>query len=421
MRSFRFFLLLLVFLFPWLCPAQTIAIKAGKMADPVTAKTLLNQVILVRDGKIAAIGSDIAIPAEAKVIDLSQATVMPGLTDAHTHLCSNLSKFADMLGVDYFDEVLLNPEGYRALRAAKYAREMLEAGFTNIREAGNSGKYVDVDLKRAINEGLTEGPFIVAAGRIIAPFGGQFRTRADKQFLTNNEYFFADTKEELRKAIRENIYYGSDVIKIVVDGQKYTYSLEDIRFIVEEARNAGLKVMAHCQTPKGEYNAAMAGVASIEHGWTLADSTAVLMKQKGVVLVSTDFTEKELLAMGWPEEKAKALHRKRVDRLKRAYEAGVTIAFGTDIMTDIAGSTRGAVAIDYITSFKEAGISAPDILKIMTSNASTLLGITKNRGTLTVGSYADIIAASENPMEQIDALRHIRFVMKEGKVIKNEP
>ena len=135
-------------------------------------------------------------------------TVMPGLIDAHTHICANISKFADMLGIDFLDLVLLNPDGYRAIQGTVNAKQMLDAGFTTIRDAGNSGKYVDVDINRAINEGLTDGTTILAAGRIISPFGGQFSTKADKQFIVHNEYFFADTYEELKKALRENIFFG---------------------------------------------------------------------------------------------------------------------------------------------------------------------------------------------------------------------
>lgn len=397
--------------------AQSIAIKAGKLVNPETGKIAENQIILIENDKIKEVGAKVVIPPDAQIVDLTAYYIMPGLVDAHTHLCSNLSKFADMLGVDYFDEVLLNPEAYRGIRAVKYAEEMLLAGFTIIREAGNSGKYVDVSLKRAIDEGLISGPTVIPAGRIIAPFGGQFRTRADKKFLDNDEYFFADTKDELRKAIRENIYYGSEVIKVVVDGKKYQYNLEDLQTIVAEATNANIKVMAHCQTSRGEYNAALAGVASIEHGWNLPDSVAVQMKKKNVTLVSTDFTVKELMAFNMDEQQATRIHLRRVDRLKRAYKAGVTIAFGTDIMVDVEGETRGTLAVDYITSFKEAEIPNADILKIMTINAYKLLGIENKRGLIKANNYADMIATIENPLENIDALRKVNFVMKNGKVV----
>lgn len=396
--------------------AQTTAIKVGKLIDPETGKATEHQVILIENDKIKAVGTQLPIPKDAEIIDLSAYCVMPGLVDAHTHLCANLSKFADMLGVDYFDEVLLNPEAYRAIRAAKYAEEMLMAGFTIIRDAGNSGKYIDVSLKRAIDEGLIIGPTVIPAGRIIAPFGGQFRTRADKKFLDNDEYFFADTKDELRKAIRENIFYGSEFIKVVVDSKKYQYNLEDLQTIVAEAANANMKVMAHCQTTRGEYNAALAGVASIEHGWNLPDSVATVMKNKNVTLVSTDFTVKELMAFGNNEQRATEIHQRRVERLARAYKAGVCIAFGTDIMVDVDNETRGAVAVDYITSFKEAEIPDAEILKIMTINAYKLLGVEKKRGLIRAGNYADIIATKDNPLENIDALRKVSFVMKNGKL-----
>lgn len=314
--------------------------------------------------------------------------------------------------------VLLNPEGYRAIQGTVYAKQMLDAGFTTVRDAGNAGKYADVDVKRAINEKLVDGPNMFVAGKIIAPFGGQFRTKADKQFLMNDEYYFADTQDELRKAIRENIYYGADVIKIVVDGQKYHYTTEDIKFIVQEAGKAGVKVMAHCQTPDGEYSAASAGVASIEHGWTAADSVTAIMKTKNIYLVSTDFTEKVLVGFGHPLERAKQIHEKRVERLKRAYHAGVMIAFGSDVMIDIENETRGTLAIGYIDSFVEAGIPAKDILKIMTINAAKLLGIDKERGVLAPGMYADIIATSDNPFENIQTLKKVTFVMKNGIVYK---
>lgn len=170
--------------------AQQTVIKAGKIADPITGKILENNILLIENDRIKEIGRNVKIPPGATIIDLSNYTLSPGLFDAHTHLCSNLSKFADWLGVDYFDMVLLNPEGYRAIQGTVYAKQMLDAGFTTVRDAGNAGKYADVDVKRAINEKLVDGPNMFVAGKIIAPFGGQFRTKADKQFLMNDEYYF---------------------------------------------------------------------------------------------------------------------------------------------------------------------------------------------------------------------------------------
>ena len=296
---------------------------------------------------------------------------------------------------------------------------MLDEGFTTIREAGNSGKYVDVDIKRAINEGLIVGPTILTAGRIITPFGGQFRTKADKQFLLNNEYFFADTYDELKKAIRENIFYGVDVIKIVVDPKPYIYSTEDVKFIVNEAKQAGLKVMAHCGTVDGIYSAVSGGVASVEHGWTIPDSIIALMRQKDVVLVSTDFPTRVLQEYGSEKKKAETFHKKLVKRLKTVYESGVKIAFGSDIMVDMYNETRGTVALSYIDSFVEAGIPEADILKIMTINAAQLLGIEKERGIIAQGMYCDLIATEDNPLENIQTLKKVSFVMKNGIVYKN--
>ncbi len=330
---------------------QQTFIRAGRVVDPLSGTSASNQVIVVEGKKDYRYRSQHQHSCQWKSNRPFSVRGDAGAFRRPYACVSTVSKFADWLGVDYFDMVLLNPSGYRAIQGAVHAKEMLEAGFTTIRDAGNAGKFVDVDVKRAINEGLIPGPTMVVAGKIITPFGGQFRTRADEQFLRNDEYVFADTKDELIKAIRENIYYGSDVIKVVVDGQRYAYTYDDLKLIVSEARNAGLKVMAHCQTPAGEYAAARAGVASIEHGWTIPDSVARLMKQHNVTLVSTDFTEEVLKAFGHPDDRARALHSKRVERLKRVYKAGVTIAFGTDIMIDVDKRTRGELAMGYPQQF----------------------------------------------------------------------
>ena len=398
--------------------AQVTAIKAGKLVAPETGTTATNQIILIEGKKIKAIGANLPIPEGANVIDLSDTTVLPGLFDAHTHLCSNMQYQWD--AGDYLVHSLNWRTGMRALLGAVNARAMLDAGFTTVRDVGNAGDYADADLAKAIGWDMVPGPTMIVAGRIIAPFGGQFVKPVPKQVLDNPEYLFADSRDELRKAIRENIYYGAKVIKLVVDGYSrgYMYSAEDIKFAVEEARNAGLKVAAHAVTKRGAHNAAEAGVASIEHGWILDQEEFDLMKKNDVVLVSTDFTIKALQAGGYSLEGARANHAKKVERLKRASQAGVTIVFGTDVMAEMDNETRGTLAIGYIDSFVEAGVPNRDILRAMTTYAARLLGVEKERGALAPGMYADIIAVPENPLDNIQTLKQVSFVMKNGKVYK---
>ena len=394
----------------------TIAIKAGRLINPHTGAIATNQTIVIEGRTVKAVGASLPIPPDATVIDLSTSSVLPGLFDAHTHLCAKVRVAADRLGIGFLDAILLDPAGYRAIQGVAHAREMLDAGFTTVRDVGNAGQYVDVDLQRGIDEGLVPGPTMVVAGRIIAPFGGQFTTRATKAVLDNPEYFFADTRDELRKAIRENIYYGARAIKIVVDGQPYSYSTDDIRFIVQEAAEARLKVAAHVQTAEGARRAIDAGVGSLEHAWRLSDEDFRSMKANGVVLVSTDATEKVLHGFGWDDAAARRIHAARVERLKQAYAAGVTIAFGTDVMVDMPGETRGTLAVEYIDGFVEAGIPAKAILQIMTVNAAKLLGVQDVRGAIAPGMAADIIATPGNPLESIHALKRVVFVMKNGVV-----
>ena len=395
--------------------AQVTAITAGTLIDPETGTEKSKQIILVEAGKIKLIGADVPVPSDAIRIDLSQETVLPGLFDAHTHLLANVDPKWD-LG-DFWIMAVQRRAGFRAIEGVSHARQMLESGFTTVRDLGNSGDHLDTDLEKSIRFGTVPGPTMVFSGRIIAPFGGQFwDTPADPRLLDNPEYRFADSHDELQKAIRENIYWGARVIKIVVDGQKYTYSTDDIRFIVAEANRAGVKVAAHVQTERGARAAIEAGVASIEHGWVMSDEDLSLAKSKGVVLVSTDFTIAALLTGGTEPDDAKRLHEKYVARLKRAWSAGVEVVFGTDVMSDIRGRTRGELAIEYIDSFREAGISALDILRAMTTRAAVLLGVEKERGAIRVGMAADLVATPENPFHAIDGLKKINFVMKDGQV-----
>jgi imidazolonepropionase-like amidohydrolase len=404
-----------VFLAFSLVRAQVIAIKAGHVVDPDAGTVAADQVILVEKGKITAVGAGVAIPAGATVIDLSRFFVLPGLFDAHSHLCQmTVPDERDLFNTDVHQST-----AYRALVGAAMGREYLEAGFTTVRDVGNNGLYADTSLRNAIDNGLVPGPTMINAGRIIAPFGGQYHLRPERAELGAPEYLFADTHDEMLKAIRENIHFGSLVIKIVVDDQKYIYSVDDIRFIVGEAHRAGLKVAAHCMTEPGAHNAAEGGVDSIEHGFRMSDETLELAKKNNVVLVGTDFPEKTALYLGVDAEFAKAFHAIFIDRLKRAYKVGITMVFGTDTFFQVPGETRGQLALDYLDSYAEAGVPAPYVLKMMTSNAARLLGVDKQRGFIKVGLAADLIAVPEDPLQNINTLRQVSFVMKNGKVVRN--
>jgi imidazolonepropionase-like amidohydrolase len=394
--------------------AQVIAIKAGKLIDPDTGRTASNQVILVEKGRIQSVGTALPIPRGAAIVDLSAFTVAPGLFDAHTHLCLTTTNPRN------WQEAALESTAFRALRGVANAREMLNAGFTTVRDVGNAGNYADTDLRRAIEQDLVIGPTVLNAGRIISPYGGQMQLQPERRDLATPEYFFADTRDEMKKAIRENIHFGAKVIKIVVDGFPYTYSAEDVAYIVDEARQAGLKVAAHAITETGTRNAARGGVASIEHGYEMSDEVLQLAKANGVALVGTDLTEPALQEMGFAEYTAdlKQYHARIVDRLRRAHALGVTLAYGTDADYFVAGKSRGELALSLISSWIEAGIPAPSILKAMTANAARLLGVDKERGTIAPGLAADIIAMPENPLEDIRALERVRFVMKNGTIVR---
>jgi imidazolonepropionase-like amidohydrolase len=397
-------------------PAQVTAIRAGRLIDPETGTASSSQVILVEGGKITAVGRGVAVPPDAETIDLSGATVLPGLFDAHTHLCMSVDPVRD--AGRYYYTTLNDPDSYRAIQGVANARSMLDAGFTTVRDVGNEGAYACSSLRRAVSRGLVAGPTIINAGRIIAPYGGQFQLQPDKgPVLAEPEYAFADTRDELLKAVRENIHYGARVIKLVVDDQDYIYAPEDIRFVIDEAGKAGLKVAAHAWTAAGAHNAALAGVASMEHLNGVTDADLALAKKNGVVAVFTPFPEWVLKTFR-TEDRAREEYRAEIDRLRAAHRIGVTIAFGTDAINDLPGHSRGSLAMTWVDSYMDAGLSPGAILKAMTTNAARLLGVSEERGAIRPGLAADLIATAGDPLADPRALREVTFVMKDGKRIR---
>ena len=393
--------------------AQMTAIKAGKLVDPETSTILTGQIILVEGSKIKAVGPDIDIPAGAKVIDLSDRTVLPGLVESHTHMLLTMDP---ELHASYYVTTLVGSTAYRAIEGVANARSMLESGFTTIRDMGNNALYGDTDLRKAIEAGVIPGPTMLNAGRIIAPFGGQLQLQPERPNLAEPEYFFADTRDELKKAIRENLHYGATVIKIVVDDQKYIYSVDDIKFVVEEAERAGFDVAAHCVTEQGFHNAAAAGVASIEHGFVATNEDLELARNNGVVLVGTDLDERAAGLWGFAD--VPSFRRDLIDRINRAYKIGVIMAYGSDVFFSVPGMTRGELSFGVLDTYVEAGLPPEYILKMITVNGIKLLGLEGERGKIEAGLAADIVATPENPLQDIMTLKRVSFVMKDGKVFK---
>jgi imidazolonepropionase-like amidohydrolase len=398
--------------------AQVTAISAGKVVDPETGKVSVDQVILIEGQDIKAIGADVKIPAGAAVIDLSKFTVMPGMFDAHAHLCMNMQHKRD--AGRYYYTTLNDSNAMRAIQGVANARSMLEHGFTTVRDIGNEGNYAGTDLRRAIEQGLVPGPTIINAGRIIAPYGGQFQMQPDKPDLAKPEYFYADTRDEIKKAIRENIHFGARVIKLVIDDQRYIYSVDDIKFAVEEAHLAGVKLAAHAWTAAGALNAAKAGVDSIEHGVVITDEALAIAKKNNVALVPIPFTETDAMLGGEPGGNKKTNEEWFIDPVRRAHKAGVTLVWGPDVISSTKEYPRGRQSIDTVDEWMQTGIPSLVILQALTTNGAKLLGVEKTRGWLKEGMRADIIAVKDNPIEKIDTVKNVVFVMKNGKVFKQD-
>ena len=392
--------------------AQVIAIKAGHLIDPETGSVAANQIILVDAGKFTAIGPDVAIPPNAEVIDLAQYYVSPGLVDAHNHLALTYKK--DPENNSYYLTTVMDSTAIRAVQAVSNGITMLNSGFTVVRDLGNAANYADTALRVAIEQGWIPGPTMINSGIIIGGMGGQFSPVPERASLVYPEYLDADTPDEIVKAVRRNILYGAKVIKIMVDAKSYGYTVDEMRLFVSEAAKSGLKVAGHVQTHAGAMRAIEAGIWSIEHSIGLDDEAHKLMAQKGIWRVGT---ETPLTSYYSPNE---ARFQHQVEGMKNAYANHVKMAFSTDADYFIPGMTRGEIAIDFLQSWKAAEIPAPEILKIMTVNGYKVCDIYDKRGPIKTGLPADLIAVRGNPLQEIDALRDVRFVMKDGVVFKRD-
>ena len=396
--------------------AQNTVIKAGHFFDARNGEMLESQIIVIQDGKIKEIGTVPKFSDTDSIIDLSNSWVLPGLMDCHVHITINLPYRNLNVEQMYSNE----STALRAIRGTVVAKQFLDNGFTTIKEIGNDANYATSAIIKAIKKGWIQGPNIIYAGKIIAPYGGQSEgVNPEHEHFWDFEYIDADTPNEVKKAVRKNIYNGASVIKLVT-GDNGIYNIEDIRAAVDEAKKYAIKVTVHTVGGLAATNAISGGAAGIEHGFELNNEQLQSMKDKGTFLVGTDFSFDNWYAYGMDSTTATVLNNNLVDRLERAYKIGTPMAFGTDIVVDIPELNRVESSLKVLETWKAAEIPASYILQTMTIKAAELLGIDKERGVLESDYYADLIAVQNNPLNDIESIKTVHFVMKEGEIIRND-
>jgi imidazolonepropionase-like amidohydrolase len=408
---------------PPAAPQPLTAIKAGRLVDPEAGTAAVNQIILIEGERIKAVGPNVAIPAGATVIDLSKMTVLPGLVDAHTHMAMTYKEQPE--NNYYYLTYVMESTPLRAIQAASNAIQLLNSGFTVVRDVGNNALYADAALRQAIEQGWLPGPTVIPSGPMIGSTGGQFWPTPEMYKQHNimfPEYIDANSPDEIVRAVRENMLFGARTIKLCIDCKPWGYSVEDIQLAIREAATGGCKVEGHVQTPAGAQRAIDAGIYIIAHGNALTPEHHRQMAAKGIFLAGTDtpFT---------PYRGSEAAFARAVDNLRDAWEKKVPLTYSTDFdywndrMKDQKTGqwmTRGELTIEFLRTWKAAGIPAADTLRAMTTNGYKAADIMADRGPIKPGFFADLIAVPGDPLADIDALRTVSFVMKNGMVFKRD-
>ena len=403
--------------------ARHVAVHAGRLLDVKTGKTLADQTLVIEDGRIVsmAAAAEAKIPTDAVHIELPNATVLPGLIDAHTHLTSEPRFGYDRLAISVPREALIG---------AKNARVTLLAGFTTARNVGARG-FTDVALRDAINAGDVPGPRLLVSGPPLSITGGH----CDNNMLPSEYHATSDGAADgvaaVQHKVRENIKYGADLIKVCATGgvlslgdnpQHSQYTVEEMKAIVADAHRLGRKVAAHAHGAEGIRWAAEAGVDSIEHGSYIDDAGIAAMKEHGTYLVPT------LYLGDWMMENAEQTHmppplmakaREVIPAARKniahAFTSGVKVAFGTDAAVYPHGLNGREFAV-----MVKLGLTPLQAIQAATVNAADLLGWSGKVGSLEPGAWADVVAVDGDPVKDVTTLERVKFVMKAGEVVKNE-
>jgi imidazolonepropionase-like amidohydrolase len=407
--------------------AQVTAIKAGRLVDTESGQVLTDQIILVRDTRIEAVGKGLAIPDGAQIIDLSARTVLPGLIDCHTHLTDPVWE------TDPLAELRMTA-AQKAFGSIPNARATLLAGFTTVRDVGTYRALVDVALRDAIAHGDVIGPRMYVAGAYITISGGGGALTGyapDIELPWDLRFGIANGPWQVRERIRQLANQGVDLIKIIATGAVLThgsnpraveFTPEEMQAAVDEARKFGLRVAAHAHSAQGIKDATRAGVASIEHGTFLDDEGIALMKEHATYLVADiyddEYIQGEGKQKGEPEdflEHDKELGRIQRENFRKAAKAGVKMAFGTDAGVYPHGDN--AKQFPFMVQY---GMTPMSTIQSATMGAAELLGHSDELGSIRAGKFADIIAVAGDPLKDVSVLEHVVFVMKDGRVYKRE-
>jgi len=421
-------LLLCALMTSWSALAQVTVVRAGKLIDPDSGTVLTDQQIMIVGNKIAAVGKELHIPGDAKWVDLSDKTVLPGLIDCHTHLADG-----DSIENGEPFNVLKKTASQIVLESVPNARATLLSGFTTVRDVGTYRALNDIALRNAINRGDIIGPRMYVAGAYITITGGAGAMTGqapDIQLPWDLHYGEANSPWEVRQKVRLLAHDGVDHIKVLSTGAVLThgsspssteFTLEELQAAVDEAHNFGLKVAAHAHNAQGIKNAIRAGVASVEHATLIDDEGIALAKQHGTYLDMDVYDEECIQEEGKKGiipadflEHDRELGERHRQNFRKAVEAGVKLSFGTDLGVCPYGSSPKQFA--FMVKY---GMTPMQAIQAATSNAADLLGHSTEIGSIKAGKYADLVAVSGDPLEDIRVLEKVEFVMKEGKVYKS--